>query len=104
MPAPAHAEDVPTPPAAESVPTTPVEPSRPNRPPTDASLPIAEQPAAAAVPTTTPPPTVVAASRIPLRTGAVGWRVRHVQERLTWLGYDVSEGNLDERADGRVHH
>lgn len=34
------------------------------------------------------------ASRLPLRTGAVGWRVQRVQERLTWLGYGISEGNL----------
>jgi peptidoglycan hydrolase-like protein with peptidoglycan-binding domain len=24
----------------------------------------------------------------------VGWRVQRVQERLAWLGYDISEGNL----------
>ena len=33
-------------------------------------------------------------SRLPLRTGATGWRVGHVQERLRWLGYEISAGNL----------
>lgn len=91
--APAHAEDVPTPPAdsapADPAPTAPADPV-----PADAGVPAAEQPAAALVPTPTQTPTVVATSRIPLRTGAVGWRVQRVQERLTWLGYGVSEGNL----------
>jgi lipoprotein-anchoring transpeptidase ErfK/SrfK len=42
---------------------------------------------------------VVPAGRLPLRTGAVGWRVAKVQERLTWLGYDISMSNL---ANGRM--
>jgi hypothetical protein len=50
------------------------------------------------VPTAEPAPTpaapTVTSSRLPLRTGAVGWRVRHVQERLQWLGYEIYEGNL----------
>ena len=89
--APAHAEDAPPPPAAESAPTDPAAsdpvPADPAAPET--ALPPADQPAV--VPPQTP--AAVAPSRIPLRTGAVGWRVQHVQERLAWLGYGISEGN-----------
>lgn len=95
--APAHAEDAPTPPPADSAPTAPADsaPTAPPDPvPADAGLPPAEQPAPALVPTPPQTPTVVTTSRIPLRTGAVGWRVQRVQERLTWLGYSISDGNL----------
>jgi peptidoglycan hydrolase-like protein with peptidoglycan-binding domain len=53
-----------------------------------------------AAPAQPSPPAAVPASRIPLRTGAAGWRVRHVQERLTWLGYDIVEGNLTNERMG----
>jgi peptidoglycan hydrolase-like protein with peptidoglycan-binding domain len=85
---PAHAEDVPATPPTESAPAAPVESV-----PTDAGLPVAEQPAIV-VPAPTQTPAAVHASRIPLRTGATGWRVQRVQERLAWLGYRISEGNL----------
>lgn len=66
--APAHAEDDPVPTAVEAAPIAPTV-----QVPTD--------------------PATVSASRIPLRAGAVGWRVQRVQERLVWLGYRISEGN-----------
>lgn len=77
----AHAEDTPVPPPAEAAPAAPVEA-------------MAADSAPAIVPTPTQSPTVTTPSGIPLRAGAVGWRVQRVQERLTWLGYGVSEGNL----------
>ena len=86
---PARAEDVPVTPPAESAPAEP-DPSVPD--PSAPALPSADVPAAA--PGQPSPPATVPASRIPLRTGASGWRVRHVQERLAWLGYDIIEGNL----------
>lgn len=40
-------------------------------------------------------PEAIPATALPLRFGAVGWRVADAQERLEWLGYDIAEGNLD---------
>ena len=45
-------------------------------------------------PTPIPVAPTVTHSRLPLRDGARGWRVGHVQERLQWLGYEISAGNL----------
>ena len=39
-------------------------------------------------------------SRLPLREGATGWRVREVQKRLAWLGYDIYEGNVANKRMG----
>lgn len=100
---PAYAEDVPAPPSAESAPTVPVEPVvtdavPADQPPTEA--PPTEQAAADGATTPAESQAAVPASRIPLRTGAVGWRVQRVQERLTWLGYAISEGNLTNERMG----
>jgi L,D-transpeptidase catalytic domain/Putative peptidoglycan binding domain len=84
----AHAEDIPAPPPAESPLASPVEPV-----PADAGLPVAEQPASDVPPPAQDPPSG-SASQLPLRAGAVGWRVQRVHERLGWLGYRISEGNL----------
>jgi hypothetical protein len=91
--APARADDVPPP--ADSVPAapgdpTPVEPASPV-PDADPAASPAEDSAAAIVPAQ--PTTLERVGRLPLRAGATGWRVRVVQERLAWLGYDVSAGN-----------
>jgi peptidoglycan hydrolase-like protein with peptidoglycan-binding domain len=91
---PVHAEDVPPPPTAGSTQATTdpgsTDPAPADPVPADPALPPAEQPAAE--PSTTP--AALPPSGIPLRTGAVGWRVRHVQERLVWLGYGINEANL----------
>lgn len=92
--APAQAEDVPTPAPADSAPTPPADPVLADPVPIETPIPPAEQPPAAILPAPTQTPTAVTSSRIPLRTGAVGWRVQRVQERLSWLGYDISEANL----------
>lgn len=97
--APAHAEDGPVPPVVESAPTAPTDQVPTDPAATDAGLPSADQPAAAIVSAPPQAPVAVSASRIPLRAGAVGWRVQRVQERLAWLGYDISEGN---RANERM--
>lgn len=39
-------------------------------------------------------------SRLPLREGATGVRVRHVQQRLEWLGYDILDTNLTNQRMG----
>ena len=39
-------------------------------------------------------------SRLPLRTGHYGLKVARVQERLTWLGYDIAAGNVDREVFG----
>lgn len=91
---PAYAEDVPTPAPTESAPSAPAESVPSDAVPADPGVPATEQPAAGVVAPPAELPTVVTASRIPLRAGAMGWRVQRVQERLTWLGYRISEGNL----------
>ncbi len=35
-----------------------------------------------------------------MRTGAIGWRVADVQERLEWLGYEIYPGNLERERMG----
>jgi len=40
-------------------------------------------------------------ARLPLRTGHYGLKVARVQERLTWLGYDISASNTSRQAFGR---
>ena len=91
--APAQADDtLPTPPAVE--PTAPaVDPSVPA---VDPSVPTADPTA----PTAPVAPQAAPASSLPLRTGAIGWRVARVQERLTWLGYDIFPGNIDNERMG----
>lgn len=107
---PVHAEDVPPPPAAGSTPAStdpaptdpaPIDPAPVDPVPADpaapeTALPPAEEPAAQP----SPAPVVLPPSGIPLRTGAVGWRVRHVQERLVWLGYGISAANLENERMG----
>jgi len=67
-------------------PVTPEAPAPPQPPSAEPAAPTA--PAA--------PPT----ARIPLRLGAIGWRVAKVQERLAWLGYSIYPGNIDRRKYG----
>lgn len=52
-------------------------------------------------PTPTPPPPLVQpqvikppASRLPLRAGATGWRVKELQDRLQWMGYAIYPANI----------
>lgn len=58
--------------------------------PTDAGA-----PSPTASPTTTPAatPATKPQATLPLRKGAVGFRVATVQKRLTWLGYSISESS-----------
>ena len=67
------------------------------------------EPAATAAPTPEPEPPVVeppatavpvAASALPLRAGAHGWRVRVLQDRLAWLGYPISASNRTQQQMG----
>jgi hypothetical protein len=84
---PAHADEGSMP-AEPTAPASSEPAPSPESPATESASPEAstEEPPAQA----TPP-----ASRLPLREGAVGWRVAKVQERLQWLGYRISAGNLD---------
>ena len=59
-----------------------------------------ETPAGEPAPPAEAPPAAAAPSRLPLREGATGWRVREVQERLEWLGYPIAQGNLDRERMG----
>jgi hypothetical protein len=90
---PAFADDTSTPsPAAETPTAAPTDPGTPTPEPVPTSAPTAP---------VTPLAPVVIASNLPLRTGAHGWRVRHVQERLGWLGYEIFPGNLDTEVMGK---
>lgn len=82
---PARAEDPP--PVSDPPVTAPADPGAPSA---DPSPEVAAEPAAP----------VVRDSRLPLRTGAVGWRVSKVQERLQWLGYEIFAGNVDNERMG----
>lgn len=89
--APAHAEEpVPSPSAPPSASGGPTPEPTP-QPTPDPTLTTADP---------TPQPTARPDSRLPLREGAIGWRVREVQERLTWLGYPISESNVDRERMG----
>lgn len=83
--APASADDASTPPSP--VPTVTAEP-------TPAPDPTPEPPAPTPPNVVTPAPTAPSApkpaSRVPLREGAYGWRVALLQDRLAWLGYDIT--------------
>ena len=78
-------------PSEPADPAGPTDPASPADPGTDPTPPVTPPPV---VPPPLTPPAPPAASRLPLREGAVGWRVVHVQERLQWLGYEIFEGNL----------
>ena len=91
--APAQAEDSPTPvPTAEPVPTVTTDPSVDPEPDATVTADPSAEPE--------PPTPVIRTSRLPLRTGATGWRVRKVQERLQWLGYEIYRGNIDNERVG----
>ena len=78
---PATADDstTPTPPAAAA--------EQPSEPAVD-------QPAAPTPPQQDATVAAVLDTRLPLREGAVGPRVRVAQKRLQWLGYEVSPSNV----------
>ncbi len=90
--------------AAEPVPTASAT-AEPAPSPTASPEP-APDPTAAPVPapTTVPTPTTVPAarpaSRLPLRAGAHGWRVGLLQDRLAWLGYEITAGSRDAQTMG----
>ena len=99
----AHAEE-PPPVAVPSATPVPAETTVPASDPTPEPTPDATTP-----PSTTPPPTpsvtpatpkAPTATRLPLREGATGWRVAEVQERLTWLGYEIYPGNVENERMG----
>ena len=87
----AGAEETPAP----TAPTTPTTPTTPTEAP---QAPVTSPPAVAAIETPAVP-VVASASPLPLRSGATGWRVRVVQDRLAWLGYPISDSN---RRDQRM--
>lgn len=94
---PAQAENAPPAPS-DSTPAEPNDPAMPTgAPPSDAPPSDAPPSGGTDLPATPP---AVTASRIPLRQGAVGWRVAKVQERLAWLGYDIGAGNVDNERMG----
>ncbi len=98
----ASAEDLPPAPSS-SEPSEPT-PAPADPPVQDQTSPAADAESTQAQPTAPPAALPVAPvarpSRLPLREGATGWRVRHVQERLLWLGYDIYPGNLDNERVG----
>ncbi len=79
--------------------STPTPEPVPTAAPTDPGTPTPEP--APTPPTAAPTTPVVVASSLPLRTGAHGWRVRHVQERLGWLGYEIFPRNLSTEVMGK---
>jgi lipoprotein-anchoring transpeptidase ErfK/SrfK len=97
--APATADDV-TPPAASAA-AEPAEDPPPVPPPVDipaTDIPPVTTPPVTTPPVTTPPVTTpvrkpVVHSKLPLKRGARGWRVRELQERLDWLGYPIDSSN-----------
>lgn len=87
-------------PAAESEPTP--EPTlEPLPEPTSDTAPVTGDPLDAAPAVTAPAKPVARNTRLPLREGAVGSRVRTVQQRLQWLGYEIYPGNLDNERMGK---
>ncbi|MCX6433965.1 MAG: peptidoglycan-binding domain-containing protein, partial [Actinobacteria bacterium] len=89
-----------TPPASADNGSTPTPEPVPTTAPTDPAAPSPE-PAPTPPPETAPAAPVVVASALPLRIGARGWRVRHVQERLAWLGYEIYPTNLTAEVMGK---
>jgi lipoprotein-anchoring transpeptidase ErfK/SrfK len=84
--APAIADD------ASPAPTTTLEPSP--LPPTEPPAPEPSEPTPTppieVTPAPTPPAAPKPASTLPLRLGAHGWRVKILQDRLVWLGYEIT--------------
>ncbi len=89
-----------TPMAAADDGSTPTPEPVPTTAPTDPAAPTPE-PAPTPPPATEPATPVVVASSLPLRVGAHGWRVRHVQERLAWLGYEIYPTNVAGEVMGK---
>lgn len=84
--------------AATPAPTPTIEPGPDGQLPTPTPTPTPT-----ATPTVVTPPIVklpVVASRLPLRLGATGWRVRDVQDRLRWMGYAIYQPNIDNARVG----
>lgn len=94
---PAYADE-PVPPAPTEAPPAPTPPAEPPAEVPPAEAPPVQQPAA--LPVAKAPAAAAPVSRLPLREGAAGWRVRDIQERLQWLGYPIAAGNLDRERMG----
>jgi lipoprotein-anchoring transpeptidase ErfK/SrfK len=91
---PAFADDVAPDPTSVVIPTPETTP-----PPIPEPVPQPDLPAAAGPSATTLPPVIapvrkpVVHSKLPLKKGARGWRVRELQDRLAWLGYRIDASN-----------
>ena len=95
----AYAEDTPMPtPAASS--GVPVPTSTPSPSPSGTPTPT-PTPTATAVPAAPITPLLPERTRLPLRKGHYGAKVATAQERLKWLGYEISEGNLANKMYGK---
>lgn len=98
----AHAEESPPVPVPSAPPVpepTTVPPEATPEPSPDATTPLSTTPPP--IPSVTPAtPKAPAATKLPLREGATGWRVAEVQERLTWLGYEIYRGNVENERMG----
>lgn len=91
----------PSPPPQTAVATTAPAPS--SSPTTGGGEP-APDPSPTPEPTASPAPTTAPVTApqatLPLRKGAVGFRVATVQKRLTWLGYSITESSMDRQLYG----
>jgi hypothetical protein len=56
---------------------------------------------AATAPGTQQPSVRPPRARLPLRKGHYGYKVADLQERLSWLGYEIAASNVDRQAYGR---
>ncbi|MDO8309884.1 MAG: L,D-transpeptidase family protein [Actinomycetota bacterium] len=97
---PAMADDATPSPSASAAPTPTPSPSVPTTPTPDPTTPTPDPttpttPAAPITPAAEPP-----RRELPLKAGHFGHLVDLAQQRLTWLGYDIYEGNLENQRFG----
>ena len=93
--APAMADDATPSPSAPATPTPTPSPSVPTTPTPDPTAPTTPT-----VPSTPSTPAELPRRELPLKAGHFGHLVDVAQQRLTWLGYDIYEGNLENQRFG----